>query len=197
MGKGEQTRADILSLALGQASQLGLEGLSIGNLARELGMSKSGLFAHFGSKAGLQQQVLALAAQRFGREIVLPALSLARGEPRVVALFENWLSWNASKDLPGGCLFVSTAMELDARPGPVRDLLEARLGQWLQTLERAAGIAVEEGHFRADLDPRLFAFQLHSLTLGFHVQAGLFETPDALSLARRAFAELLTASRVA
>jgi hypothetical protein len=112
----------------------------------------------------------------------------------VVALFENWLRWNSCSEPPGGCLFMSTAMALDGRPGPVRDLLETGLGQWPQTLERAAATAVEEGHFRADLDPRLFAFKLHGLTLGFHVQAGLFATPDAVELAQRAFADLLSGS---
>jgi hypothetical protein len=112
----------------------------------------------------------------------------------VIGLFEHWLRWNSCSELTGGCLFMSTGMELDGRPGPVRDVLETRQGKWAQTLERAAALAVEEGHSRADLDPRLFAFKRHGLTLGFHVQAGLFELPAAVELAQRAFADLLRGS---
>ena len=123
--KGERTRAAILDHALAAASERGLEGLSIGGLAKEAGLSKSGLFAHFSSKENLQIQVLETAVHRFVETVISPALRERRGIPRIRALFDNWLGWDRDAGLPGGCIFISTANELDDRPGPVRDRLVA------------------------------------------------------------------------
>src|SRR5712691_7251134 len=120
MRKGANTRHAILTHATGLASQVGLTGLTIGALADHLRLSKSGLFAHFRSKEALQIQVLEHAAASFVEAVVRPALPLPRGEPRMRALFERWLEWDQSGALPGGCVFVAAATELDDRPGPVR-----------------------------------------------------------------------------
>src|SRR5262252_11254590 len=124
MGKGELTRQAILERATALASRVGLEGVSIGRLSEELGLSKSGLFAHFGAKQALEVEVLRFAADRFVDGVVRPALAAPRGEPRVRAVFERWLAWDRrSRVVPGGCLFVAAATELDDRPGPARDEL--------------------------------------------------------------------------
>jgi AcrR family transcriptional regulator len=152
--KGEQTREAILAHALGLATRIGFEGLTIGRLADDLRMSKSGLFAHFRSKEALQLEILRLAGARMVESVVKPALAAPRGEPRVRALFERWLAWEQSPSLPGGCPFMAASFELDDRPGPVRDFVVQNLRDWIDTLAGAARIAVQEGHFRAGHCPR-------------------------------------------
>lgn len=191
MGKGQETRTQILRAALKQACHVGLEGLSIGGLASQVGMSKSGLFTHFGSKESLQKEVLLYAGDRFADAIIRPAVLLPRGEPRVKALFENWLEWT----VPFGCVFVSTAYEFDDRPGMVRDELLRLIKDWRDTMARAAEIAIEVGHFRADIDPQQFAFEMHSLTLGYHIDERLFRVEGARQRALKAFESLRAASR--
>jgi AcrR family transcriptional regulator len=166
--KGEDTRGAILDRALALASTGGLEGLTIGNLAQAVGLSKSGLFAHFGSKEDLQLAVLRTAVDRFVAEVIAPALREPRGEPRVRALFERWLGWETATYLPGGCPFIAVSNELDDRPGPVRDYLVQSQRDWLDALANAARIAVAEGHFRADLDVDQFAYEVYSAILAFH-----------------------------
>jgi AcrR family transcriptional regulator len=195
MSKGDDTRSQILHAALNQASRLGLEGISIGGLAKEVGMSKSGLFAHFGSKRGLQMAVIDRAADLFIDTVIRPAIRAPRGEPRVVALFENWMTWTSRTALEGGDLLSSTPWEFDDRPGPVRDLLQQTLSELHHTMAKAARIAVSQGHFRADLDVEQFAFEMHSVMLGTHVLQRLFRRPDAHERARTAFDRLLEASR--
>jgi AcrR family transcriptional regulator len=195
MSKGAETRRAILDQALAMSSCLGLEGVTLGLLAREAGMSKSGLFAHFDSKEQLQLQVLDTAAQRFRETVVEPALHAPRGEPRVRALFEHWLAWEDAPFLPGGCVFIAVAQELDDRPGPVRDRLVDYQRQWLETLARAAAIAVEEGHFRADLDTGQFAYDLYALALARHHFGRLLRDPEAEDRAHTAFARQLVAAR--
>src|SRR5687768_8025264 len=134
MSKGEETRREILGSALSLASEVGLEGLSIGLLAGRVGMSKSGLFAHFESKERLQVAVLEEATRRFVDLVVAPALRAPRGKPRVVALLERWLSWSQQDFMPGGCIFLSASGELDDRPGPARDALVASQRDWQDTL---------------------------------------------------------------
>lgn len=195
MSKGEETRAAILDRALATTSRLGLEGLSIGTLAGDLGMSKSGLFAHFGSKEDLQLQVLELAVDRFVEAVIRPALAEPRGEPRVRALFENWLGWPEASNLPGGCVFIATANELDDRPGSLRDRLVGYQRQWLATLARATSIAKEEGHFRNDLDTEQFAYETYAALLAYHHFSRLLRDPDAAGRARHAFEDLLRGAR--
>ena len=196
MSKGRETRDDILQHALGEATRLGLEGLSIGGLAKEVGMSKSGLFAHFGSKEGLQIAVLQRASALFADAVIRSAIRLPRGEPRVTGINEGWLDWADSNRIPGGCLFMSTTFEYDDRPGPVRDTLVVHMQQLQDHLRRAGAIAVEEGHFRADLDLDSFAFQWHSLMLGYHVQSRFFRSPKARRWMESAFNELVERARV-
>lgn len=193
--KGEQTRKDIVARAVQLASVAGFAGLTIGGLASDLGLSKSGLFAHFRSKESLQLQVLTEAARRFADEIVKPAVREPRGEPRVRAMFERWLAWANSDRHPGGCLFVNASMELDDRPGNLRDLLVELQADWIGTLTRAAELAVEEGHFAADLDTRRFAFELYSLLLGRQLFDRLLRDPSAGRMTQDAFEALVSRVR--
>lgn len=193
--KGEETRALILDTALRLASRLGLEALSIGGLAQEVGMSKSGLFAHFDSKESLQLAVLETAVARFIDEVITPALRAPRGEPRVRAFFERWMVWEDAEYQPGGCVFIATANELDDRPGTLRDYLVSSQRDWMDALATAARIAVEEGHFRSDLDTRQFAYDLYSIILAYHHFSRLLRDPDARSRAAKAFDELLEICR--
>ena len=195
MSRGEQTRQAILNEAMTAASTLGLTGLSIGGLARATGMSKSGLFAHFQSKEALQVQLLDYAAERLVNGILAPALETPRGEPRIRALFEGWLTWLAFDRLPGGCPFIAAATELDDREGPVRDALVKHEKHQIAFLRRAGELAVEEGHFRADLDLDQFAYELFSLFLGHHFFTRLIRLENAANRARTAFESLLDRSR--
>src|SRR5512138_1517343 len=160
VAKGEQTRQAILTRAFEIAKMVGLSGLTIGRLAEETGLSKSGLFAHFGSKEALEVAVVEEAGRQFVQEVMVPALRQPRGEPRVRALFERWLAWG---ERPGGCFFVGASAELDDRPGPPRDALVQAAKDWIDAIATAAEIAVSEGHFRADLDARQFAFELYGI----------------------------------
>ncbi|MEM7479935.1 MAG: TetR/AcrR family transcriptional regulator [Acidobacteriota bacterium] len=195
MSKGAETRKTILREALAQASRLGLEGLSIGTLAKEVGLSKSGLYAHFDSKEDLLIGVLEAAAASFVEIVVGPALAKPRGEARVRALFDNWLKWEKSVFLPGGCVFISTANELDDRPGPVRDRLVAYQKEWLNTIARTASVAVELGQFRGDLDVQQFAYDAYAVLLAYHHFGRLIRDPDAGSRARLSFENLLEVSK--
>jgi AcrR family transcriptional regulator len=193
--KGEQTREAILTHALGLATRIGLEGLSIGRLADDLRMSKSGLFAHFRSKEALQLEILKTAGARMIESVVRPALAAPRGEPRVRALFEGWLAWEQSPSLPGGCPFMAASFELDDRPGPVRDFVVQNLRDWMDTLAGAARIAVSEGHFRADLDCEQFAHDCQGIGLAFVHASRLMRDPKAHARATSAFEALLAACR--
>ena len=195
MRKGEATRERILESALELASTEGLSGLSIGRLADRNRMSKSGLFAHFRSKEGLQLDVLELASARFRESVFTPALRADRGEPRIRALFDHWLEWVDQQTLPGGCLLTAAAVELDDQPGATRDALVDAQRQWSDTLARAVRIAIEERHFRPDVDPHLFAFQLHSIVLGYHHARRLLHDPQAARRAHGAFEALLATAR--
>src|SRR5215831_17925269 len=144
MSKGEETRERILDRAFRTATRDGLGGLSIGTLASELGMSKSGLFSHFGSKEDLQIEVLRAASQRFEEYVWRPALKAPRGEPRLRKLVERWLLWVNEPSMPGGCLFVAAGVELDDREGRARDFLVGEQKKLCASLAKAAQIAVEE-----------------------------------------------------
>ena len=195
MSKGTLTRARIVETALRAASVDGLEGISLGKLAADIGMSKSGLFAHFDSKEALQVDVIHAAAEKFSAVVVTPALTAPRGEPRLRALFEHWLEWEQNESLPGGCVFMHAAAELDDRPGPVRDTLVAHQRQWLEALAKAVRLTVDAGHFRPDVDPALFAFQLYGIVVAYYHSARLFEDPEAKAHAQRAFDAVVSAAR--
>jgi AcrR family transcriptional regulator len=192
VAKGEQTRRAILARAFEIAKTSGLSGLSIGRLAEETGLSKSGLFAHFGSKEALCVAVVEEAAQQFVEFVMAPALQKPRGEPRIRALFERWVEWGQQ---PGGCFFVAAVAELDDQPGPARDALVQSCRDWLDALATAARITVTEGQFRADVDPDQFAFELYSTMLGFHTYQKFLRAPASLARARDSFERLLIAAR--
>jgi len=193
--RGEQTREAILTHALGLATRIGFEGLTIGRLAEDLQMSKSGLFAHFRSKEALQLEILRMAGARMVDSVVKPALAAPRGEARVRALFDRWLAWEQSPGLPGGCPFMAASFELDDRPGPVRDYVVQNLRDWMDTLAGAARIAVQEGHFRADLDCEQFAHDCQGIGLAFVHASRLMRDPKARARAASAFEPLLSACR--
>src|SRR5215208_3700228 len=149
--KGQQTKAAIVDAALGLATQIGLEGLSIGALAEVTQMSKSGVFAHFGSREELQISVIREYHARFEEEVFYPAIREPRGLPRLAALFERWIA-RVSVEIASGCIYISGAVEFDDRPGPVRDALVGSVRSWQEALYRAVVQAKEEGHLRADSD---------------------------------------------
>lgn len=193
MSKGDKTRAAVLDAALDLASEEGLSGLTIGRLADKVSMSKSGLFAHFASKENLQVEVLRETIDRFVAHVVSPALKAKRGEPRVTALFERWLTWKDK--FPGGCIFVGAAVELDDKPGPARDVLVASQRDWIDTLATAARVAVTEGHFRKDLDVQQFAHEVYCLAYGTHCVTRLIRDPHSMDRTHAAFARLLRDAR--
>jgi len=195
MAKGERTRRAILDHALEVATKEGLEGLTIGRLAQDLQLSKSGLFAHFRGKEELLLQVLDTARIRFIEQVVKPGLSAPRGEPRVRALLERWLAWERSSELPGGCPFVAAAVELDDRPGPARDHVVQAQRDWIDVLATAARTGVHEGHFRQDLDVEQFAHDLYAMMLGYHHFARLLRDPRAEARVRTAFEALIGLAR--
>ena len=191
MAKGDATRSRILDRAFRLAGREGLDRLSIGTLAGELGLSKSGLFAHFGSKQDLEVAVLERAAQEFEANVVKPGLRAPKGAPRLRKLFELWLRWVADPTLPGGCLFVAAATELDDREGPAREFLVEAQKSLQELLAEAARRAIEQGHFRRGLDCRRFAFELYAIVLGFNHAFRLMRDPQAENYARAAFERLL------
>jgi AcrR family transcriptional regulator len=195
MAKGEETRDRILQHAMAIASEVGFEGLSIGELAKTAEMSKSGLFAHFDSKEDLQLQVLDKARSSFLESVITPAFREARGEPRIRALFERWLTWEEGRITPGGCPFVTASWEYDDRPGKVRDAVVATQRDWVGTVATSAQIAVDEGHFRDDLDTEAFAFELYGIFLSFHLYHRLLDDPGAKVRAREAFERLIEFSK--
>ena len=195
MRKGEETKAGVLDVALALASEVGLEQVTIGKLADRVGMSKSGLFAHFSSKENLQVQVLGEAISRFVEQVVAPSLRKSRGEPRVRALFDHWLVWSKADFMPGGCIFIAAAVELDDKPGPARDLLVSSQKDWLEVLAGAARIAIAEKHFRKTVDPQQFAHEVYSLAYGHHFIQRLLEDPRAEERTRAAFERLLDDAR--
>lgn len=189
--KGEQTRAAILDEALKVASKLGLEGLTIGGLAEATGMSKSGLFAHFGSREDLQLAVLEHAAQRFGDTVLLPVLKIERGLPRLRAMFQRWLDWTIASGLPGGCIMIAAAAEYDDRPGPIRDAVIANQHRGNAVTQKAVRLAIEEGHLKRGTDPEQIAFELLGIVLASHNHRRLLGDREARRRALTALEELI------
>jgi AcrR family transcriptional regulator len=195
MSKGAQTREAILACAVEQASIVGLEGLSIGGLASETGLSKSGLFAHFGSKEALQVEVLKAAAERFADAVMRPARRETSGLARLRALFENWLDWTEAEGLSGGCLFLAAAIELDDREGPARDYLVTVQKNWLRTLAKAAERAAREGDLAEGIDGERLAFDIDGIYLSYHQAKRLLRDPRAKRRALQAFETLIETNR--
>lgn len=195
MRKGEATRGAILDHASRLARRVGLEGLSIGRLAEDLNLSKSGLFAHFRSKEALQIQVLETTSAQFVEMVVKPALAEPRGEPRLSSLFRRWLEWARSQKRPGGCLFVAAAVELDDKPGPVRRKLVQTQRDFLKLMANVFESGVGQGDFRSDVDPEQFAHDLYAVMLGYHHASRLLRDPAAEARAYAGFEGLLAAAR--
>jgi AcrR family transcriptional regulator len=195
VGKGEITRQAILERAVSLASQIGLGGLSIGRLADELDLSKSGLFAHFRSKEALQVQVLEAAAARFVDVVVKPALAVPRGEARVRALFDRWLEWEGRAHSKGGCIFVQAAAELDDQEGPARDRLVQLQRDWLDVIATSVRGAVAEQHFGPHVDAEQFAHDLHGIILAYQHASRLLRDRRAEQRARTALDALIAAAR--
>jgi AcrR family transcriptional regulator len=180
----------ILEEATNLASLVGLHGLTIGTLAEHTGLSKSGLFQHFGSKEQLQVETLRAGVDRFVEAVVRPALKAPRGATRVRRLFENWLQWETQRGTPGGCLFVAASSELDDQPGPARDYLVNHQRMWLDLIATTARHGIELGEYRADLDVEQFAFEFHAILLSFHQAARLMRDKHASRRARAMFRRL-------
>lgn len=195
LSKGEATKQEILERAAALASQRGLLGLTLGTLAEETGLSKSGLYAHFQSKDALCTEVLQHVADRFVERVVRPALAAPRGEPRLRALCSALLAWPDRSGLPGGCPILGAVTELDDRPGPTRDLLVRQQKDWLDTIATIVRSAIAEGHFRKDVDPEQFAFELYAVEFAYHHAIRLLGDPKSKARARHAFDTLIERSR--
>jgi AcrR family transcriptional regulator len=179
--KGKRTRTAILERAVDLASAEGLEGLTIGRLAADLGMSKSGLFAHFGSKQDLQLAVVVAAAERFRVAVVEPALAAPEGAPRLRALVDRYMEGLTLYS--GGCFWTAVSVEYDDRPGPVREAIAATLDGWTGELTRQARLA-------GIADPERFAFELYSLTVGANTRYRLSDDPRVFEWARASLRRL-------
>lgn len=197
MSKGEQTRSTILEHAARKAAKIGLGGLTIGALSRDLGMSKSGLFAHFKSKEALQVMALQRAAEHFTDDVIRPALKAPRGEKRVRALFEGWLDWVDVKRRETGCLFISAATEFDDQKGPVRQRLVDQQRDLLELIAGVVRTAIKQGDFHDQVDPEQFAHEGHGIILGYHHAARLMGDVHAADRARVAFERLVADARAA
>jgi AcrR family transcriptional regulator len=171
----------------------GLEGLTIGTLADATGLSKSGLFAHFGSREELLLAVLAHGQEEFTRVVFTPAMDFPHGTPRLRAMFTNWLDWTESAELPGGCPMLGGATEFDDKPGPVRDMLAGGQRLWIETLKRGVRQAIEAGQLAADTDPEQIAFEMFGIALVVHHHRRLLGYQKARSRALTALEKLFKA----
>ncbi|MEK7357048.1 MAG: TetR/AcrR family transcriptional regulator [Bdellovibrionota bacterium] len=190
------TKLLILDTAMKIASRWGIEGLTIGELAKAVGMSKSGLFAHFGGKDQLQLSVLESATGNFVDVVMRPAFKEPRGEPRIRAMVKNWIEHlNDEGSLPGGSILIAASIEVDDKPGVLRDFVQRAQNDLIKNIERAAQIAVEEKHFRHDLDVEQFAWSLYSFVLGYHHFKRMLEDPKADVHFKRSFGGLLEIAR--
>jgi len=193
--RGEATRRAVLRCAVDLASVEGLDGVTIGRLAHELSISKSGLFAHFGSKEELQLATIRAARAIFAQRVVQPALSRPAGMPRLRALVEGWIDYSRGREFPGGCFFSRVTHEYAARPGPVRDSLIAVDEEWLTLVARTVDEARERGDVRADVDPRQVAFELEACLDAANMRS-LFLGDSAYELAEAAVRARLEAIAV-
>ena len=190
MRKGEQTRTAILEAALDLASRDGLEGLTIGLLADRMQMSKSGVFAHFGSREDLQIAVIQEYHRRFEEEVFLPSLEEARGLPRLSAMFSRWVTRH-TREIDSGCMYISGAVEYDDRPGPIRDELLTMVMAWQKALLRAARQAVEKGHLAPDTDCEQLVFEMRAMVLALHHDARFIGDVHAVERIERGYARLI------
>lgn len=194
MNKGERTRNTILDAAVALASVRGFEALSIGSLAERVGISKSGLFGHFGSREELQIAAIEAAAERFAELVYRPALNAPRGVARLTGLIDNWLHWVERCGWDGGCPLEAAIHEFDDRPGPVRSAVVRHFSQLERELVRTVRLCVDTGEFDAQLDVDLFVFRLMGVVMAFHYRRRLFGGTRAEAVTRAAFAALIKES---
>ena len=189
-----ESRSRTLDAAVTLASVVGLEGLTIGRLAEELGMSKSGLVGRFGSKQQLQLAALEQAVGIFRHAVYEPALRQPSGLPRLVAICDAWLAYLRNPPFPGGCFLTTASVEFDARPGALNDAVKRVMQQWMGALEREACVAIDAGELPPDTDPNDVAFSLNALAIGANCDFQLRRDPRTLARARRAMAGVLKTS---
>jgi len=194
--KGERTRQSILDRAVDLASIEGLGGLTIGRLAEELGMSKSGLFAHFGSKEELQLATIESARERFIEHAFRPALKAERGYPRLMAIARAWLAYVKREVFPGGCFFAAASFEFDGRPGLVRDAIANMMNTWIESIEKSVKMAQDEGHLDPDIEPAQLAFEINAIFFGANFSYQLRGDKKALERAMEAIEARLESLRV-
>lgn len=188
--KGELTRAAILDIALGLASRDGLEGLTIGLLADKMNMSKSGVFAHFGSREDLQIAVLKLYHDQFKQEVFFPSMQRPRGLPRLQSMYAHWVR-RVTIEIASGCIYISGAVEYDDRPGAIRDALIDMVRVWQHALHRCVEQAIEMGHLRSDTDPQQLAYEMYGLILALHHDARFIKSPGSIDRAQVGFDRLI------
>ncbi len=190
MRKGEQTKAAILEVAVVLASLDGLEGLTIARIAERMEMSKSGVFAHFGSREDLQIEVVREYHRKFEEEVFMPAMQEKRGLARLIKLFDNWIA-RVTQEIDSGCIYISGAIEYDERDGPVRDELTRSVRIWMAALVKAVEQGVERGQLYADTDPVQLVFEMHGLILALHHDARFLKQRGAVERARKGFERLI------
>jgi len=195
--KGEETRAQILDAAVHMASEAGFEALTIGSLAERTGLSKSGLFAHFGSKLELQIATLDEAARRFTESVFLPAMKAPRGLKRLNTLFDLWVDWTGSASLPGGCPIDAATQEYDHTAGAMHDCVVDRQRILERELAKTVQLTIVTGEFRADTDTTQFAFELAGLILAFYRAKMVMGHEIARKRARLGFERLVDSARTA
>ena len=193
--QGERTRAAILRTAVDLASIEGLEGLTIGRLSTELSMSKSGLFAHFGSKEELQLATIESARERFIEHAFRPALKAERGYPRLMAIARAWLAYVKREVFPGGCFFAAASFEFDGRPGLVRDAIASMMNSWIESIEKSVKMAQDEGHLDPDIEPAQLAFEINAIFFGANFSYQLRGDKKALERAMEAIEARLESLR--
>jgi AcrR family transcriptional regulator len=191
INKGAATRESVVGHALSIALTDGFEGLTIGNIAQAVGMSKSGVFAHFGSREDLQLAVLDAAAQRFTDNVFMPAMREKRGLPRLRAIMRHWVIWMRNE----GCPMVAAAVEYDDRPGAIRDRVVEYQMRLRRELARAIQMAIDSGELKSDCDPEQLAFEIFAVELALHHDSRLFKRNDSMVRAERSMQRLLDSYR--
>jgi AcrR family transcriptional regulator len=194
MRKGELTRAAILDVALDLACRDGLEGMTIGILADRMNMSKSGVFAHFGSREDLQIEVMKLYHHRFEEEIFYPSMKEPRGLPRLEAMFARWVR-RVTVEIASGCIYISGAIEYDDKPGAIREELVGMVRAWQDALRRCAQQAIEMGHLSNELDPQQMVYEMYGLILALHHDGRFIKRAGSADRAHRGFERLLAVYR--
>jgi AcrR family transcriptional regulator len=195
MDKGLSTKCTILEVALNKVRKGGFEALSIGELAKTVGMSKSGLFAHFKSKESMQLMILDYAAENFVLKVFRPALKVESGLPRLRAIIDNWFEWS-SHNKHGGCPLLAAAIEYDDRPGKVRDQVTEHLNLLTKAIEKSVKLCIEKGDFKESVDTSRMAFEIYSLILGFHIYERLLEASEAEKMLRESLEQLYIRAQI-